>query len=60
MFVIHCSTCGRDYLVGTRSILSFTNGPDGPVATARCAEGHVHEVRFRSGASPRSDTGAAA
>ena len=48
MFVIHCTTCDRDYLVGTRSIHTFENGPDGPVATARCPQGHVHEVRFRS------------
>lgn len=49
MFLLHCTVSGRDHLVGTRSFISFANGPDGPVAQARCPEGHVHEIRFRTG-----------
>ena len=57
---MHCTTCARDYLVGTRSLVDFRNGPDGPVAMARCPQGHVHEVRFRSRAPGRADAPTAA
>lgn len=40
MFDIHCDQCGHRYLVGSRSITTLQNTPDGPVATVRCPRGH--------------------
>ncbi|MEO1064036.1 MAG: hypothetical protein AAFZ07_21660 [Actinomycetota bacterium] len=50
MFVLHCPTCARNYLVGRRSI-ETTPAADGQPATmlATCPSGHVHEVRMRGG-----------
>ncbi len=54
MFNLHCHICDQTYLVGTRSIVSFHNTSEGPVAYARCPEGHLtvryfHDDRARQG-----------
>ena len=50
MFVIHCPTCRRDYLVGRRSLETTPAAAGNPSAVlGRCPEGHVHEVRLRGG-----------
>lgn len=41
MFAIHCVDCERRYLVGTRSIESFHNTTEGPMATVKCPAGHL-------------------
>lgn len=51
MFTIHCHHCDRQHLIGTRSIVSFHNTSEGPVAYVRCPEGHTivryfHDGRF--------------
>ncbi len=51
MFDIHCHVCDRRYLVGSRSIQSFHNTSEGPVAYVRCPHGH-HLVRSFGGARP--------
>lgn len=48
MFLHHCTHCGRDYLVGTRSLVSFHNTSDGPVGYVRCPEGHLSVVAFHT------------
>jgi hypothetical protein len=51
MFDVHCQACHRRYLVGSSSITSFQNTPEGPVAEVQCPKGH-HLVRyFWSGAT---------
>jgi hypothetical protein len=40
MFAVHCTACNHRYLVGTRSIISFHNTSDGPIAYLRCPSGH--------------------
>jgi hypothetical protein len=47
MFNLHCHICQRQYLVGSRSISSFHNTSDGPIAYARCPRGHVLFRSFR-------------
>ena len=47
MFDVHCRLCDRRYLVGTRSIASFHNTSDGPIAYVRCPEGHLLVRHFR-------------
>lgn len=59
MFDIQCPTCDRRYLVGTRSIRSFHNTADGPVAHVRCPHGHDVVRAFRIDAAPRPDRAAA-
>lgn len=41
MLQIHCPDCSRQYLVGTRSILSIHNTSEGVIAYVRCPEGHT-------------------
>lgn len=41
MFNLHCHICDQTYLVGTRSIVSFHNTSEGPVAYVRCPDGHT-------------------
>ncbi len=41
MFDVHCHICDRRFLVGTRSIVSFHNTSEGPVAYVRCPDGHT-------------------
>ncbi len=41
MLQIHCPDCDRQYLVGTRSILSIHNTSEGVIAYVRCPEGHT-------------------
>ncbi len=48
MFDITCSTCQQRYLVGTRSIRTFRNTDEGPVAIVRCPVGHLLEHEFRA------------
>jgi len=57
MFDIHCHLCNRRYLVGSRSIDSFHNTSDGPIAYVRCPQGHR---LVRSFAAPRATTRPAA
>lgn len=45
MFDINCHICRERYLVGTRSIQSFHNTSEGPVAYVTCPKGH-HLVRY--------------
>ncbi len=45
MFDIHCHLCDERYLVGSRSIGSFHNTSEGPIAYVTCPEGH-HLVRY--------------
>jgi hypothetical protein len=47
MFDIHCHICNCRYLVGTRSITSFHNTSEGPVAYVRCPRGHTLLRSFR-------------
>ena len=47
MFDIHCPTCRRRYLVGSRSIRSFHNTTEGPIARVDCPRGHRLVRRFR-------------
>lgn len=47
MFDVHCHHCDRSYLVGTRSIASFHNTSDGPIAYVRCPAGHLLVRNFR-------------
>jgi hypothetical protein len=48
MFDIHCQACQRRYLVGSRSIRSFHNTSEGPVAYVQCPHGHQLLRRFRN------------
>lgn len=45
MFDVHCPVCDQRYLVGSRSITSFHNTSDGPIAYLACPAGH-HLVRY--------------
>jgi len=47
MFDIHCHVCDRRYLVGTRSITSFHNTSQGPIAYVHCPQGHALVRSFR-------------
>lgn len=48
MYDIHCPTCDKRYLIGSRSITSFHNTSDGPIAYVTCPAGH-HLVRWFRG-----------
>ena len=56
MFDVHCHHCDRRYLVGTRSIASFHNTSDGPIAYLRCPEGHLLVRNFRRNVSASAST----
>lgn len=45
MYDIHCPSCNTRYLVGTRSISSFHNTSEGPIAYVTCPKGH-HLIRY--------------
>jgi hypothetical protein len=60
MFDIHCHRCDRPYLVGTRSIVSFHNTSEGPVAYVSCPQGHVLLRSFRDARSHPLEAVAAA
>ena len=59
MFELHCHACGQDHIVGPRSIRSFHNTADGPVAYVRCPRGHdlVRSFRDARGAAPVAAVG---
>jgi hypothetical protein len=58
MFDIHCDSCDRRYLVGTRSIIAFDNTAEGPVARTRCPRGHLVVRYFRPDRAPAAGVAA--
>lgn len=54
MYDIHCPICSKRYLIGTRSINSFHNTSDGPIAYVSCPAGH-HLVRSFRGRSATAE-----
>lgn len=52
-FDIHCPTCNTHYLVGFRSLVGFANTEHGPVAEARCPNGHLVTHAFHRPADAR-------
>ena len=51
MYDIHCPSCDARYLVGTRSISSFHNTSEGPIAYVTCPQGHRLVRYFRTAAT---------
>ena len=60
MYDIFCPHCDTQWLVGTRSIRSFHNTSEGPIAYVECPKGHLLVRYFRQARAEGPDVEVAA